>query len=477
MTQTKTQQLGPQIFTVWSDKLNGRVDPFHYQPEFVKLIDRLKGVKTYKLVDLITDLSGGATPRVTEDFYLSEKGIPFLRVQNITEKGISLDDVKFIKPEVHNTQLKRSQLKKDDIVFTITGRIGSASVVPDNFEGNINQHSVRLHLKDEIDGIKILPQYIATYFNSEIGRKMSLRDITGGTRPALDYEAIRNLQIPLPPLSTQNKIVEIMAKAYQEKKEKQAEAGKLLESVDTYVLDQLGIKAPEIRRDMVFEVMSDEIKDRIDGEYYQKFYKNFIDEVQKCKFPKKRLEDITEFIMNGRTPAKDDYVEDEGVPLIKAGTASGRLVNLEKLGYVNKDFKGKQTAQKGDIFILSAAHQAEYVGKNVSLLDEEPARDTYFVGELINVRANQEICLTEYLFSFLASPFAFVLVNREKRGQTSHIYPDDLKNLIIPVPPLAVQKKIVDKLKSYRIQAQKLKDEANNNLQKAKEKVEQIILG
>ena len=215
MTKIKIQ---PQIFTVWSNKINGRIDPFYYQPKFIELINKLKGIKIYKLVDLITELSGGATPRVTEDFYLEENGIPFLRVQNITEKGISLDDVKFIKPEVHNTQLKRSQLKKDDIVFTITGRIGSASVVPDNFEGNINQHSVRLHLKDKIDEIKILPQYIIIYFNSEIGRKLSLRDITGGTRPALDYKAIRNLNIPLPPHPTQKKILALIQKAFKEKK-------------------------------------------------------------------------------------------------------------------------------------------------------------------------------------------------------------------------------------------------------------------
>ena len=48
-----------------------------------------------------------------------------------------MSDAKFIKREVHEGMLKRSQLKKDDLVFTITGRIGSVAVVPDNFRKGI----------------------------------------------------------------------------------------------------------------------------------------------------------------------------------------------------------------------------------------------------------------------------------------------------------------------------------------------------
>ena len=66
-----------------------------------------------------------------------------------------MSDAKFITLEVHNGMLKRSQLKKDDLVFTITGRIGSVAVVPDNFEGNINQHSVKFHLKERITNTTI----------------------------------------------------------------------------------------------------------------------------------------------------------------------------------------------------------------------------------------------------------------------------------------------------------------------------------
>lgn len=204
----------PQIsnvltFIVNSDELNKhRIDPYYYQPYFANLESSLLNIDVYKLTDLVSEVTGGATPDVTGDSYLEKDGIPFLRVQNVTKEGLNLNDVRYIKQEVHEGELKRSQLKKDDIVFTITGRIGSAAVVPDNFIGNINQHSVRLHLKSDIENKAILPEYVAIYFNTKFGNILSLRGVTGATRPALDYQAIKNLIIPLPSVEIQTKVIQ-----------------------------------------------------------------------------------------------------------------------------------------------------------------------------------------------------------------------------------------------------------------------------
>ena len=79
-----------------------------------------------------------------------------------------------------------------------------AAVVPKNFgEANINQHSVKLTF-----GPDILPDYIVVFLNSELCRYQFDRAATGSSRLALDYSAIRNLQILLPPtLQEQSQIV------------------------------------------------------------------------------------------------------------------------------------------------------------------------------------------------------------------------------------------------------------------------------
>ena len=201
-------------------------------------------------------------------------------------------------------------------------------------------------------------------------------------------------------------------------------------------------------------------KNRVDVEYYQPFFEDVIKKIAASKYELQRLEDLTVLVSNGRTPAKDAYDEDNdgigSIPIIKAGTASRRFVDLEKIEYVKADVSLGKMVQKNDIFILSAAHQAKYVGKNVSLLDQIPPENTVFVGELICVRADLKRALPEYLFSFLASKIGYILLNREKRGQTSHIYPDDIKNILIPTPSIPEQKRIVGFLgKAYEQQKKK----------------------
>ena len=200
-----------KCFVVYANETMGkRIDSFYYQSKFRSVDQIIENVQfdVFNLGVLISDISSGATPKVDENYYSdSSAGVPFLRVQNVTNQGIDLSDAKFITREVHNGMLKRSQLKKDDLVFTITGRIGSVAVVPDNFEGNINQHSARFHLRDQIKNISINPNYIAAFLNSELGKCLGIREVTGGTRPALDYKALKSIKIILPSIQIQNEIV------------------------------------------------------------------------------------------------------------------------------------------------------------------------------------------------------------------------------------------------------------------------------
>jgi len=182
----------PECFTIYVDEIENRIDPHFYRPEFLELEKKVAKKTNKKLGDFIISVSGGATPSRQKDDELytdEEHGIPFLRVQNITENGLVLDDVKFITKEVHETELKRSQIKEDNLLITITGRIASSCVVPKGFEGNINQHSVVIETKD-----RKTAEIIATFLNSSIGHKLALRRTSGGSRLALDYKALKSIQ-------------------------------------------------------------------------------------------------------------------------------------------------------------------------------------------------------------------------------------------------------------------------------------------
>lgn len=208
-------------YTVLSDDLRGRLDPYYYYPEFLELEKQVLKNTKKTLGDYIISISSGATPNRSQDDELysdCKEGIPFLRVQNISEEGLNLDDVKYITKDVHENLLKRSQVKPGNVLVTITGRIASSCVVPEGFEGNINQHSVVIHTKD-LETSKC----ISTYLNSYAGRKLALRRASGGSRPALDYKAIKSI-----PVILNSKLVLIMEKAYSKKKELEQNAEKTL---------------------------------------------------------------------------------------------------------------------------------------------------------------------------------------------------------------------------------------------------------
>jgi restriction endonuclease S subunit len=170
-----------------------------------------------------------------------------------------------------------------------------------------------------------------------------------------------------------------------------------------------------------------------------------------------------------------DSDDTDVLPVIKAGSYSGDFIDISKSDFVKSDFTGN-IVYKGDIFILGAAHQAEYVGKKVYYLNEEPKQKTFFVGELVRISADTNKCDSSFLFSTLKTSLYMSLLNREKRGQTSHLYPNDVRHLILPIPPLDKQKEIAEHITGIRQQAQQLKDKTSELLKKASEEIEEILL-
>ena len=185
-----------KVFIIHRSKVEGRLDAEYYKTDIRQLENEIRAKSKKKLSDYIVRISSGATPSVQEEekFYSErENGIPFLRVQNLQTNGkISLEDVKYINKETHENYLKRSQVSEGDLLVKITGvgRMAIASVAPDNFEGNTNQHMVVIKTEN-----KNINKYLANYLNLDIVEKLASRRATGATRPALDYSALKSIPI------------------------------------------------------------------------------------------------------------------------------------------------------------------------------------------------------------------------------------------------------------------------------------------
>ena len=233
-----------QIFSVWSDEVEKRLDPRFYLPYFTEFEKKISDRKDVKTLGEVADYIGsGATPLAGGDAYISkeEGGIPFVRVTNLKDGHIDLSDVLYIKPEIHNGMLKRTQLKAGDLLLSMAGTIGLVAIVQDDIgEANINQALARIVLKDDYDR-----NYITAVLSSKIGEIQTDRLSRPSVQANINLDEIRSIKLPIPAIKIQKEVVEKIQAAYEQKRRKEEEIKKILASIDDFVLGELGIEIPE----------------------------------------------------------------------------------------------------------------------------------------------------------------------------------------------------------------------------------------
>ncbi len=362
--------------------------------------------------------------------------------------------------------LKRSQLRKDDLVFTITGRIGSVAVVPANFEGNINQHSVRFHLKPQIAANPLNPRYVAVFLNSSLGQSLAIREVTGGTRPGLDYKALYSLKIILPPSGIQNHIVTIMQSAYAQKARKEQEADALLESIDGYVLAELGIEMPTVEEKRCYVVRAGQLVGRIDPEYNHPKYEAIEEAIRRQPHGYTRIGD--QFKENKSTFKIDPEKLYRYVEIGSVNVSTGDITAKEILG-AELPANAKRVLKKGNIIIskvrtyrgaITIVPEDGYVGSGAFCVLQE------------NGRVHKET-----LLSYLRSELFLTWALKPSAGTTYPTLNDnDILDFPIPTPPFDVQENIAHEVMSRKSEAARFKQEADAILEAAKEQVERILL-
>ena len=384
-----------------------------------------------------------------------------------------MSDAKFIKTEVHNGMLKRSQLKKDDLVFTITGRIGSVAVVPDNFVGNINQHSVRFQLRTQITNIAINPRYVAIFLNLALGQSLALREVTGGTRPALDYKALYSLKTILPPTNIQNHIVSIMRSAYGQKKQKEKEADALLDSIDDYVLKTLGIEIPHekennIENRVFIATLSEVSGRRFDPEMYYQVYS-----LHTKSYPMEKFQNC---VLINPTTSFSGYELDTSVTFVPMEKVSAEYGEADlSLCKVVAEAKGYTRFKDNDLIWAKITPCMEN-GKSAvvdNLKEGIGCGSTEFhvfrALEGINIHYIHALLRLKSLREHAALHFT------GSAGQ-QRVSSEFFKELVIPKPSIEKQTEIADYIIKTRNRVKQLQQEASTIVEEAKERVERILL-
>lgn len=136
--------------------------------------------------------------------YYSENGDMFLRMGNLSRNSFDLRLDKIQRVTLpKNAEGTRTSLQAGDLLFSITGEVGTLGLIPDNFgTAYINQHTAMLRFllceRNRFIPYLLLSDYAQKFYNgNQHGIKNSFR-----------LDSIALLPVPLPPLAEQKRIVE-----------------------------------------------------------------------------------------------------------------------------------------------------------------------------------------------------------------------------------------------------------------------------
>ena len=467
MSYQVPQHIDPnKVFLINHSELEGRLDSDFYNPSYYQIFGSDK-VKWVRLKTVIKNLKH--PPEYKRVF--ATVGYQLIRSQNVRPTGINLSESPvFLADEVVQSSSAIFPHVNDILIVRSGVNAGDVAVVEEEYKKvTIGADTLLLNVTQDV-----LPKFVQIYFMTEIGRKQLNRHITGATNKHLNSYSLKRVYFHKMNLLIQSNCVSIVESAYAENNRRQEQAKALLQSIDSYLLNELGIQLLETKsqtiQDRMFVVNFSEVScDRYDPKYNKNI--SYIRSANSV-FPWRTLDDVVK--NNGQYGANESAL-DYNIGDIRYI----RITDIDENG--NLKVSDKKTAEKIDcsyllnyndvLFARSGSVGRCYIHKDTS----EPA---IFAGYLIRYELDIEKIIPDYLFYYCnSSIYHFWVETIQRPAVQANINSQEFSKLPIPLPPLQKQQEIVDHISAIRQQAKALQEEGKAILEQAKKEVEQMILG
>lgn len=270
-------------------------------------------------------------------------------------------------------------------------------------------------LNSEIPGL-VSPMYVVfcidenkikkEYFEYIIKSKYVLSKIEAykeeGARFRFDFKRWDWIKVPLPPIDVQNKIVEIL---------------------NVFKKSIQGLEEELRLRNIQYNYYRNKLLREIGGESVN-------------------VVDICDDIFLGLT-AKVDYVEEGGIPLVRANNMTSGILTFDDVKYISEEQHEKLTkthkAQKGDILVSKSGTLGA-----VCIVDTDEEFSIY--ESLICLHPKKQV-FNRYLLHLLRSQDVQEIMLEKKVGNAiKHLNLQTFRKLYIPLPSFEEQIKISKKL-------------------------------
>ena len=452
-----------KIFIVNRSEIQGRLDPKmalynrkvqNWAYPKVRLKDILLAKPQY----------GAAESGVARTNKLSPR---YLRITDIDEYGlISHDDL----GATANTLEDQYILHANDLLIARSGAtVGKAYIHKDCpytcfFAGYL--------IRFIINPLKALPDYIFAFTQSNTYKEWVNAIQRPSGQPNINAEEYQSLEIPMPPVDIQEKVVSLIRKAYSEKKSKDLEDQQLLDSIDTYLLDELGITLPEVHnelKDRIFLMNRSELEGRFDPTVYKDGVKLISPKWDNAKLSKVALVNPSGAYKGQAVDTPISFVPMEVVDeTFSEITAMGETTIAQSSGFTK--------FREGDL-LWAKITPCMQNGKSAiarNLTNGLGCGST----EFFVLRPKDERLVIEYLHVILHMKCVretAMLYFGGSAGQ-QRVPASFLENLNIPLPPKEKQVEIANHVYELRQKAKTLQEEGKRILESAKQEVERMII-
>ncbi|EAJ0622753.1 restriction endonuclease subunit S [Campylobacter jejuni] len=363
-----------------------------------------------KKLEEIANIKGGKRLPKGENLLDNNTKFAYIRVADFQDNGtINLQNIKFINENTYNV-LKNYKIYDDNLYISIAGTIGKSGIIPKELNGAIlTENAVKLeYIQNNISNKFMYFFTLSNIFKTQIQTSTKIV-----AQPKLAITRLKQIQIPLPPLKEQERIVGILDESF----------AKIDESIK--ILEQNLLNLDELMQSALQKAFNP-LKDNAKENY---------------KLPQswewKSLEEISENISAGGDKPKnctESKTAKNQIPVYANGVNNNGLV-----GYTDK-----ATIIKPSLTI-SARGTISFV-----CIRKEP----YFpIVRLISLIPCENILCLHYLYFCLN----FFIAKGEGSSIPQLTIPK-FKSLQIPLPPLKEQEQIAEHLDFVFEKAKALKE-------------------
>ena len=363
------------------------------------------------------------------------KGTPIINYVNIYKKNkIYFEDLQGLV-EATDDELIRYKVKRGDVFFTRTSEtieeIGFTSVLLEDIE-NCVFSGFLLRARPLTD--LLLPEYCAYCFSTSSMRNAIIRKSTYTTRALINGTSLSQIEIPLPPLEVQKRIVEVLDNFEKTCKELNIELSSEIEKkqkeYEFYRNYLLTFEEKSRQAILACELASLRSKQQA---------QNLIKILQYVYgYVELELDKVANITM-GVSPSGNsitDIKSEKNIEFHQGKTYFGETMLLQSNVYTNEP---KKYAEKNSIVMSVRA----------------PVGDTNMVNRkisigrgLCSILADEKISLTKYLYYYIKSNVD--KLKAMSNGSTFEaINSESIRKFTVSLPPLEEQQRIVDILDRF----------------------------